>query len=68
MKICQLLSGLDISLSNQEQHFVEKFNYVKINSLSENDKWLAQTLVRRGVYTISKDNETLIKNIDETHR
>lgn len=67
MKIAQLLSGLGIALSNQEHNFVERFNNIKIDSLNEHDKWLAQNLVRKGIYAISKDNQTLIKRIDETN-
>jgi hypothetical protein len=65
MKIVHLLSGPDVALSNQEQQFAKKYNHVKINSLSEHEQWLAQNLVRKGIYTISKDNETLIKRLDE---
>ena len=65
MKIAHLLSGIDVALSNQEKQFVEKHNHVKISSLSEQDQWLAQNLVRKGIYNISKDNQTLIKRIDE---
>lgn len=65
MKIVHLLSGLDVALSNQEQQFANKYNHVKINSLSEHEQWLAQNLVRKGIYAISKDNETLIKRLDE---
>lgn len=65
MKIAQLVSGFSIPLNNQEKVFVDKYNNVKIDSLSEQDQWLAQNLVRRGVYTISKDNRTLIKHLNE---
>jgi subtilase family serine protease len=66
MKIYQLLSGMHVPLSNQEQQFVEKYsNKVSLNSLNEQDKWLAQNLVRKGFYSISKDSNTLIKNINE---
>ncbi len=65
MKISQLLSGIKIALSNQEQQFVEKYNQIKLDSLSEQDQWLAQNLVRKGVYTISNDSRTLIKRLNE---
>ena len=67
MKIEQLISGIGIVLTNQEQQFVESHStYVNINALSEHDQWLAQNLVRKGIYSISKDSRTLIKNINET--
>lgn len=69
MKITQLISGFLIPLTNQEKEFVNKHNKVKISSLNEHDQWLAQNLVRKGVYTISNDNQTLIKRLDEkSHR
>jgi hypothetical protein len=67
MKIAQLLSGLGVALTNQEHMFVEKYNHVKIYSLDEHEQWLAQNLVRKGIYAISKDNQTLIKRLDETN-
>lgn len=68
MKIEQLLSGIKIVLTNQEQQFVESHSsHVNISSLSEHDQWLAQNLVRKGVYSISNDSRTLIKKINETN-
>lgn len=68
MKIAQLLSGMSVAITNQEQHFIEAHTKtVHIDSLSEQDQWLAQTLVRKGIYKISKDSRTLIKNINETN-
>ena len=67
MKINQLISGLTIPLSNQEQHFVDTHSYIKLNNLSESDLWIVQNLVRKGVYEISKDSNTLIKRINETN-
>lgn len=64
MKIVQLLSGLDVAISNQEKQFTEKYNQVKVDSLSEQEKWTAQNLVRKGVYSISKNN-VLLKKINE---
>lgn len=67
MKIVQLISGLRIPLSNAEKQFVEAHqSKIKITGLSEQDLWTAQNLVRKGVYSISKDNITLIKEINET--
>jgi hypothetical protein len=49
-------------LSNEEQGFIKKHNEVKITGLTEHDQWIAQNLVRKGVYSISKDTNTLLKN------
>lgn len=67
MKIGQLLSGMHIVLTNEEQSFLRKHkDSISITSLDEHDQWLAQNLVRKGLYSISKDNTTLIKQLDET--
>jgi len=67
MKIGQLLSGMHIILTNEEQSFMRKHkDSVSITSLDEHDQWLAQNLVRKGLYSISKDSKTLIKQLDET--
>ena len=61
MKIQQLVSELPLFLTNEEKTFLSKYPKVKISSLQERDHWLAQTLVRKGAYSISKDNNTLVK-------
>lgn len=69
MKIHQLLSGLSIPLTNQEQQFIEQYDYnVKVTSLDESDQWIAQGLVRKGIYSIGRDDCTLIKNIKNTDK
>jgi hypothetical protein len=67
MKIHQLLNpDLGISITNEEQEFIDQHHdRIKINSLDDHDQRLAQTLVRKGVYVISNDNITLIKNSHE---
>jgi hypothetical protein len=67
MKIHQLLSGVGVAITNEEQQFISRHdNNVRLSSLDDHDVWLAQSLVRKGVYSISKDNSTLSKNINET--
>ena len=67
MKIGQLLSGIHIVLTNEETSFVDRHdNNVSLTSLDEHDQWLAQNLVRKGIYSISNDNRTLVKKLDET--
>lgn len=61
MKIQQLLTGLKVILTNEEKEFLNKHDHVKISSLQERDHWLAQNLVRKGMYEVSKDNQTLVK-------
>lgn len=68
MKIAQLLSGVGIALSNEERSFVDKYSdHISIYSLDEHAQWVAQNLVRKGIYSISKDRRTLLKKIDESN-
>lgn len=63
MKIAHLLSGLPIILTNTEQAFLETHkSSISLTTLNERDLWMAQTLVRKGIYSIDKDNQTLHKN------
>jgi hypothetical protein len=67
MKISQLLSGVGVAVTNEEHQFISRHNNnVRLSSLDEHDVWLAQSLVRKGIYSISKDSSTLSKNINET--
>lgn len=66
MKIEQLLSKVYIPLTNEERDFVNLHkNHVVLSSLDEHDNWVAQKLVRKGIYAISKDNNTLLKKTNE---
>ena len=66
MRIAQLLSGIPTVITNEERKFIDKHrDQVFISSLDEHDQWLAQNLVRKGVYTISKDSRSIIKQLDE---
>jgi len=69
MKIAQLLSGIDIALTNEEQKFIKKHKgAVRLTALDNHENWVAQNLVRKGVYSLSKDNTTLNKNIHESNQ
>lgn len=62
MKIHQLLSGLSLTVTNEENRFIESHRgLIKITSLDDRAQWIAQNLVRKGVYDMGKDNVTLIK-------
>jgi hypothetical protein len=68
MKIHQLLSGLSVPVTNEEQQFMNQHVKIRISSLNERDQRIAHNLVRKGVYSISNDNVTLIKQTNETTR
>lgn len=63
MNLQELISSINIFLTNEEKKFVKKYNTIKISSLDEHTKLIAQNLVRKGVYNISNDNNTLTKKI-----
>ena len=66
MKIGQLLSGHHTMVTNEEQRFIDRNrSNVKLTALDERDSWLAQNLVRKGLYNISKDNNTLIRAVKD---
>jgi hypothetical protein len=66
MKIHQLLSGVDITLTNEETKFIKTHeDNVSINSLDDHNQWVAQNLVRKGVYAMGKDHTTLYKKLHE---
>jgi len=66
MKISQLLSGHHTMVTNEEQKFINRNrSSVKLTALDERDSWLAQNLVRKGLYNISKDNNTLIRAVKD---
>jgi hypothetical protein len=68
MKIHQLISGVSLPVTNEEQQFMDSHDgKIRLTSLDEHDQWIAQSLVRKGVYSISKDSNTLIKNLNETN-
>lgn len=63
MKIIELVSNYLAFVTNEEKNFISAHpEKVKISSLSEHDKWVAQNLVRKGVYSISSDNNTIIND------
>lgn len=67
MRLVQLLSGLGLAITNEEQQFINRHeNAVRLTALDDHGQWIAQNLVRKGVYSISKDNRTLIKNVPDS--
>lgn len=66
MKIHQLLSDVHIPLTNEETDFVKGHpNKIRLESLDDHNLWVAQNLVRKGIYSISKDSRILIKNLHD---
>ena len=62
MIIYQLLQDISVPLNNEEHAFVESHGArIKLTSLDEHQLWLAQNLVRKGVYEIAKDNNHILR-------
>lgn len=60
MRIHHLLDEPSVILTNEEKDFVDaKGDNIRISSLRDREQVLAHNLVRKGVYSISKTNETL---------
>jgi len=65
MKIVQLLD-MAMPLTNEEHDFVKHHSTkVRIAGLTERDQLIAQNLVRKGIYEISKDSEHIFKRCNE---
>jgi hypothetical protein len=63
MKIHQLLSGVPVVINNEEQHFIDEHREnVSLSSLDEHGQWVAQNLVRKNVYQLTKDNKNIVIN------
>jgi hypothetical protein len=68
MKIVQLLSGWSLTITNEEKQLIKQHpDKVKISSLSEREQIVAHNLVRKGFYSISNDNLSLINQCNETN-
>lgn len=64
MKIKQLISGNLIPLSNEEKDFVNQHKSItNLRGLNEHELWIAQNLVRKGIYDLSEDGTAIIKQI-----
>jgi hypothetical protein len=67
MKIHQILDGISIIITNEERDFVSRLGEdVYLSSLDQHDQWLAQNLIRKGVYEISNDRKRLSMKDYET--
>jgi hypothetical protein len=60
MKIHQLLGRASIIVTNEEKNFIkEQGEHVAVGFLDPHKQWVAQNLVRKGVYSISNDRKHL---------
>lgn len=60
MRIHHLLDTPSIFLTNEEYDFVSnKPSEIKLRALEEREIVIARNLVRKGIYSISKDSQSL---------
>jgi hypothetical protein len=63
MKIHELFESVGVVLSGEEREFVRAHgDNLTLASLDEHGTWMAQNLVRKGIYEISNDTKQLIKS------
>jgi hypothetical protein len=66
MKILDVINSIGVAVNNEERTFLNKHgDDIRLTSLDEREIWLAQNLVRKGLYEISNDagQITRVKNV-----
>ena len=62
MKIKDLVESIKIALTNEEREFVEFHGReITLSNLEPRENWIAQNLVRKGIYEISNDERRLLQ-------
>ena len=63
MKIHHILGGVSVIVTNEEREFIRSHrDIVPLASLDEREVWIAQNLVRKNVYNVSEDSNSIILN------
>lgn len=69
MKIYELLDQPQLIITNEEHHFVETHRpHIDLASLNEREIVIAQNLVRKGLYAISNDSNSIIRQGHEVNK
>ena len=62
MRLHEISDGVPIFITSEEQGFIKKHgDKIFISSLDEHNSYLANNLVRKGVYSISNDKKVISK-------
>ena len=62
MKIKDFLASMGVMLTNEEKNFVHHFgDAVSLSGLGDHEIWVAQNLVRKGIYEISNNDNQITK-------
>lgn len=63
MKIHQLLGSVSIIITNEERNFINGHTeHIPLSSLDDHEVWVAQNLVRKNVYQLTKDSKHIVIN------
>jgi hypothetical protein len=63
MKIHQLLDSTSVIITNEESSFINGHQgHILLSSLDDHEVWVAQNLVRKNVYQLTKDNKHIVIN------
>lgn len=70
MKIHQLLDQPSVAITNEEHEFIKRHSdTIPLSSLHEREVVVAQNLVRKNVYQLTKDSKHIVINrVDESNR
>jgi hypothetical protein len=66
MKIIDVINSIGVVINREEREFVSRYgDDVQLTNLNEREVWLAQNLVRKGLYEISNSagQITRVKNV-----
>lgn len=62
MKIDDLLKSVTLFMTNEEKNFVETHgDNINLLTLDDHGIWVAQNLVRKGIYEISNSDKHIVK-------
>lgn len=62
MKIEDLLKSVTLFLTNEEKNFVKSYgDNINLQTLDDHGIWVAQNLVRKGIYEISNSDRHIVK-------
>ena len=63
MKIHHLLDSVSIIIANEERNSIYGHQeHIPLSSLDDHEVWVAQNLVRKNVYQLTKDNKHIVIN------
>jgi hypothetical protein len=69
MRIHQILGEPSVIITNEERNFIFRNSpKISISKLIDRDEVIARNLVRKGVYEVSEDSESIVLKVSNTHK